>query len=88
MRSIEVVWTDDAVEDYESWSRDRGKLDRINALSASIEQTPFKGIGKPEPLLFNLKGCWSRRIDREHRLVYEMADGKVTVIQARTHYSR
>jgi toxin YoeB len=88
VRVFEVLWTDAAVEDYESWARDRGKLDRISALVASIEQTPFSGIGKPEPLLFNLKGCWSRRIDREHRLVYEVEDGKVTMIQARTHYSR
>ncbi|OQY35545.1 MAG: hypothetical protein B6241_01175 [Spirochaetaceae bacterium 4572_59] len=44
------------------------------------------GIGKPEPLKFQLQGCWSRRINQEHRLVYEVSDKAITIIGCRFHY--
>ena len=59
---------------------------KINELIKSIKRTPFEGIGKPEPLKFDLAGFWSRRIDREHRLVYQVIDNELTIIACRYHY--
>jgi toxin YoeB len=53
---------------------------------ADIAKTPFKGIGKPEPLKGDLSGWWSRRITLEHRLVYRVEKGVIYVLQARYHY--
>ncbi|GIK56183.1 MAG: Txe/YoeB family addiction module toxin [Chloroflexi bacterium] len=52
----------------------------------NIQQTPFEGLGKPEPLKHELKGLWSRRIDQEHRLVYEVLEDKIRVLACRYHY--
>jgi toxin YoeB len=49
-------------------------------------RTPFEGLGKPEPLRGDLRGWWSRRIDREHRLVYRVEDGALLIAQCRYHY--
>jgi len=65
-----IAWTEDAWEEYLSWQRDKQTLKRVNALLKDICRNPFKGIGKPEPLRFDLAGYWSRRISEEHRLVY------------------
>lgn len=64
---------------------------KIRELIKSIQQDPFKGIGKPEPLKQNLKGFWSRRINHEHRLIYFISgtkgtDQKCTIIQCKFHY--
>ncbi|MDH5399558.1 MAG: Txe/YoeB family addiction module toxin [Cyclobacteriaceae bacterium] len=61
-------------------------LKKIRQLIESIQQSPFKGIGKPEPLKYQLTGCWSRRINHEHRLVYEVVDDKIFILSARDHY--
>ena len=78
MPSIErLAWTTAAWEDYLHWqSQDRRQLRRINQLIQACLRDPFAGIGKPEPLRENLAGCWSRRIDNEHRLVYRL-DGEL-----------
>ncbi|MEG1313318.1 MAG: Txe/YoeB family addiction module toxin, partial [Bacilli bacterium] len=59
---------------------------RINALIKESIRTPFEGIGKPEPLLGDLSGLWSRRIDEKNRLVYDVTDAAITVISCRYHY--
>lgn len=58
------------------WFQDTDKklLKRINTLIKEILRTPFEGMGKPEPLKANLSGYWSRRINTEHRLVYEVLE--------------
>ena len=63
-------------------------MKRISALLADIMEHPFSGIGKPEPLKHNLQGKWSRRINKEHRLIYSVSDGKVYVyvFSMRDHY--
>jgi toxin YoeB len=61
-------------------------LKKIEKLVDAIIENPFEGIGKPEPLKHNLAGCWSRRIDREHRLVYEVTDELITVLSMKGHY--
>lgn len=73
--------------DYLYWQKaDPRKLKRINELIRAIQRDPFQGIGKPEPLRGNWSGFWSRRIDREHRLVYAVEGDKLLVAQCRFHY--
>lgn len=81
------VWGDEAWEDYLYWQRqDKKTLKRINLLIQDIDRNGYSGIGKPEPLKENLSGWWSRRIDETNRLVYRIRDGKIEIIQCRTHY--
>ena len=58
---------------------------RILALLEEIRRTPFEGAGKPEPLRSQLAGCWSRRIDREHRLVYQVEENEIILLACRYH---
>lgn len=90
---MDLVWTPNAWEDYLYWQiTDTKKLLRINELIKDTQRSPFRGIGKPEPLRFDLAGKWSRRIDDEHRLVYEVVEGKgknkkeLVILQCRYHY--
>lgn len=80
-------WTEDAWDDY-LWlqENDRKALRRVNQLLRDVERDPFSGIGKPEPLVGNLSGMWSRRIDQRHRLVYEVSGNTITVYSVRDHY--
>jgi toxin YoeB len=61
-------------------------LRKINELIKAIQRTPFEGIGKPEPLKYDLTGLWSRRIDREHRLVYKVESDELFIYGCRFHY--
>ncbi len=80
-------WTDDAWADYVWWQgQDRKTLKRINALISDIERDPFSGLGKPEPLRYDLSGTWSRRIDEANRLVYSVAGDELTIYSAKDHY--
>ncbi|HOO34016.1 MAG TPA: Txe/YoeB family addiction module toxin [Thermotogota bacterium] len=84
---MKISFTDEAWEDYLYWQKtDKSKLKKINELIKDIKRNPFKGLGKPEPLRFQLKGCWSRRIDYEHRLVYEYFEDEIIIISCRFHY--
>jgi toxin YoeB len=76
-----------AFEDLARWiEQDRNKALRIINLIKDIQRDPFRGIGKPEPLRHELKGCWSRRIDQEHRLVYQVLEDKIRILACRYHY--
>jgi toxin YoeB len=82
-----LVFTPIGWEDYCYWqSHDKATLKRLNRLLEDVLRNPTDGIGKPEPLRHILEGCWSRRIDEEHRLVYLVDADDVVVIQARFHY--
>ena len=86
---MRLLWSNEAWEDYLYWQQnDQKVLQAINDLIRDIRRDPFKGIGKPEPLKHNLSGWWSRRITREHRLVYR-ASGRnaelLEIIQCRHH---
>jgi toxin YoeB len=61
-------------------------LKRINLLLKDISRQPYDGIGKPEPLKHNYRGFWSRRIDGEHRLIYQVKDDEIRIIKCRFHY--
>ena len=85
---MEIVFLPEAKEDLNYWVKTGNKqiIKRITQLIESIKKTPFSGIGKPEPLKFYLINSWSRRITREHRLVYEVMDGKILIHSAKGHY--
>jgi toxin YoeB len=71
---VKIVFTAEAWRDYGAWQADDpALLARINLLIGECLRQPFAGTGKPEPLSGNLAGRWSRRINREHRLVYRAA---------------
>ena len=82
-----LSFTPHAWEDYLYWVETGDeRLDRINKLIKDCQRSPFKGLGKPEPLKGDLSGYWSRRIDQEHRLVYIYNGGMLLIVQARYHY--
>lgn len=84
---MELVWQTHAWDDYLYWqAQDKKILQRINELIKDAIRSPFKGIGKPEPLKGDLAGCWSRRITDEHRLVYTVKDKRLYILQCRYHY--
>ena len=74
-------------EDFAWWIKeDRKKALRIVKLIKEVQRDPFRGTGKPEPLKHELSGCWSRRIDQEHRLVYQVQEDKIRILACRYHY--
>lgn len=84
---MRLVFTPHAWDDYLYWSRtNKPTLNRLNRLLNEVLRDPVSGIGKPEPLRHILAGCWSRRIDEEHRLVYLVDGDDIVVLQARYHY--
>jgi toxin YoeB len=79
--------TPEAWDDYLFWQKhDKKNLKRINELIKDIKRQPFAGLGKPEVLKHDLAGCWSRRIDRQHRLVYSLENDELVIIAAKFHY--
>ncbi len=85
MRSLEFDAA--AFEDLACWVQHDGKkVLRIIDLIKAVQPEPFSGIGKPEPLKHELAGGWSRRIDQEHRLVYQVLDDRIRVLVCRYHY--
>jgi len=76
-----------AFEDLKYWIQiDRKKALKILTLIEECLITPFSGTGKPEPLKYQLQGCWSRRTGQEHRLVYKIDDNKIRILACRYHY--
>lgn len=85
MRSLE--FDPAGFEDLAWWvQHDRKKALRVVNLIQDIRRDPFGGIGKPEPLKHELSGCWSQRIDQEHRLVYQVTNEKIRILAYRYHY--
>ena len=85
MRSLEFDAS--AFEDLAWWiEQDRAQALRIVRLVREVQRAPFSGLGKPEPLKHELSGCWSRRINQEHRLVYQVMSDKIRILSCRYHY--
>ncbi len=86
-------FTENAWEEFQYWiETDTEIVIKIKELLNDIRKTFFQGIGKPEPLKYDLKGFWSRRISGEHRLVYKIegkkgVDQKCYIVQCRFHYA-
>ncbi|HCH33563.1 MAG TPA: Txe/YoeB family addiction module toxin [Oceanospirillaceae bacterium] len=82
-----VCWAQAAWQDYLYWQKaDKKVLQRINKLVKDIGRHAHQGLGDPEPLKHNWSGYWSRRIDRQHRLVYKTTADKIIIVQCRYHY--
>jgi toxin YoeB len=86
---MRLCFTPHGWDDYRYWqSTDKVTPTRLNRLLDEVVRDPLSGIGKPEPLRHVLAGCWSRRIDDEHRLVYLIDGIDIVVLQARYHYEQ
>jgi toxin YoeB len=86
---MELRLTEDAKEDIKFFTRS-GQQDivkKIEKLPFSIQESPFAGIGKPEPLKYQHSGKWSRRINYEHRLVYQVIGETIIIYSAKGHYN-
>ena len=86
---MEIAYTIEAQADLEYWKKKgtdaiRGK---ISQLIESISETPYSGVGKPEPLRYELAGLWSRRIDRKNRIIYSVSDDIVYILSMKGHYN-
>ena len=84
---MNLIFSDKAWEEYMYWQNtDKQILKKINQLIKDIKRELFEGIGKPEPLKYELSGFWSRRISDEHRLVYEVSESYIAIVSCRFHY--
>lgn len=82
-----LAWSKHAWQDCLYWQKtDKKTLKRINDLIKEVERQPFEGIGSPEPLKHQWTGYWSRRIDKENRLVYKVTETTIIIAQCRYHY--
>jgi len=82
-------FTDGAWDDYQYWvENDKKILKRVNQLIKEIDRDPCEGLGKPELLKGNFGGFWSRRIDREHRIVYAIENGQILFVSLKYHYEK
>lgn len=84
---MKLVFSEHAWADYVYWQRtDKKILKKINELIKDIQKNKYQGVGKPEPLRHSLSGYWSRRITKEHRIVYKIHNDQVLIAQLRYHY--
>ena len=85
---MEIEFTKQAQKDLAFWKKSGNKIvqKKIQELLEDILQNPFEGIGKPEPLKHSLSGSWSRRINAEHRIVYELIDEIIYIESLKGHY--
>ena len=86
---MRIIFSKNTWEDYTSWQTENKKiLEKINNLIKEIQKSPYEGIGKPEPLKFDLAGLWSKRIDLEHRLVFKIENDDLLIYACRYHYDK
>lgn len=86
--SYHLDFTEKAIEDIAAHKKANNKavLKKLLTLLEELAEHPFTGTGKPEPLRHSLSGCWSRRINKEHRLVYEVIENRVIILSTKGHY--
>lgn len=86
---MRITFSKNSWEDYISWQKeDKNILKKINQLIKEIQRTPYQGLGNPEPLKYELTGFWSRRIDHEHRLVYQIFEHELLIYSCKYHYDK
>lgn len=86
---MRLLFDENAFEDLVWWmSNDSKKARKVISLIQEVKRTPFAGRGKPEPLKYDLTGCWSRRIDEKNRLVYEPGQKEIRILSCRFHYDK
>jgi len=85
--SRRIVFESSAFAEFNEWAKNDKKIyQKIVNIIKNIDRSPFEGLGKPEPLKYELTGYWSRRINDEHRLVYQVNDSEVIIIACKYHY--
>ena len=84
----QIIFHNEALKHYQYWidTNNEKILLKISNLLKDIQEHPFSGLGKPEPLKGDLSGYWSRRINKEDRLVYKVENDKIIVVQCKFHY--
>jgi toxin YoeB len=85
---MEIIFAPKALNDLAHW-KSSGNIKiqkKIFALITAISADPFNGIGKPEPLKHEFSGCWSRRINETHRIIYEIGAGSIEILSLKDHY--
>jgi len=84
---MKYIFVDESWEDYLYWQKtDKKMLKKINLLIKDISRNPYEGIGKPEALKHKYRGFWSRRINAEHRLIYQIHEEEIRILKCRFHY--
>lgn len=89
---MEVIYSEKAQKDREFWKKSGNKavMNKITTLIKDIQLHPFEGIGKPEPLKYQLSGKWSRRINHEHRIIYQVTEQNtieiLDILSLKGHY--
>lgn len=85
---FQVTFSAEAAKEVETLKQSGNKqvIQKISSLIKEIAVTPFPGTGKPEPLKQELSGLWSRRINREHRLIYRVDEATVAILSVKGHY--
>ncbi len=84
---MKLLWSEKSWKDYIGWQKeDKRVLKRINLLIENIKRDPYNGIGKPEPLKYELSGYHSRRINEVHRLVYRVENDTIYIVSCKFHY--
>lgn len=86
---MEVIYAPKAVLDLKYWKKSGNRIiqKKIQELILAIQESPYQGIGKPEELKYNLSGAWSRRINNEHRIVYEINErSEIVILSVKGHY--
>ncbi len=85
---MKLLWDERAWIEYTEWqNEDRKTLKKINQLIKDMQRNPTEGIGKPEPLSEDLRGWWSRRIDKTNRIVYKYDGDSLIIASCKGHYS-
>ena len=87
---MQIILLPEAENDLNFWRKTGNKkvLEKISKLVESTLKTPFEGLGKPEPLKYLFSGMWSRRINREHRFIYEIKDDIIVIHSLKGHYKK
>lgn len=83
-----ITFTTDGFKEYNQLlEKDFSLMQKIQLLIRDIQENPFKGLGKPEPLKGDFSGFWSRRITHEHRLIYRVTNEAIEIIKCFGHYN-
>lgn len=85
---MEIVVAQEALEHIDYWKKTNNTViqQKISELKNAILENPYKGIGKPEPLKYQLSGKWSRRIDKKNRFIYNILENQLIIYSLKGHY--
>ncbi len=87
MSMKKIAFEPEAFEELGQWATEDKKIfQKILSLIKDIQREPFSGIGKPEPLKYELQGYWSRRITDEHRFIYKVEEDVLIILSCKYHY--